>query len=191
MPKAATARRPLERQRRERGAAALRSFETIRLLLAEPQTKSGLKEELGCSISSVERLIQDIEGAGLTLDSERSAPKLNAEGAPKYHSESGQYVLYRLLPETLTRRLASRRRRDNDSTTAQLLDMIHLLEGKKHTPGDLAKRLECSRRTVERLFHVLRGAGLTLDSERSGREVYYSLPSETLATMLGQAALKG
>ena len=187
MPTTAAARKKPERERRERGSAALRSITTMRLLLAEPQTKTGLQEKLACSPSSVVRLLQDIEDAGLKLESERSTPKLNADGEPKYRSEFGKHVYYWIDPKTFMKRLSSRKRREHDSTTAQFLDAIHLLESQKRTPGDLAKRLDCSRRTVERLMQVIQSAGLTLDSERSGREVYYSLPRDTLSTVLGTA----
>jgi hypothetical protein len=38
---------------------------------------------------------------------------------------------------------------------------------------------------VERLVHALTAAGFTLESERSGREVFYSLSREVVQKVLG------
>jgi biotin operon repressor len=199
MPKTATAKKKPERQRRERGSAAVRAITTVRLLLEGPRTKTELRDRFSCGYSTIDRLFQDIEDAGLKIETERSPPKLDELGEPKYGrvvvnkhgrrqylpATGGQRVFCRLDPEAVRKRLDSGRKRTADSTAAQLLDAIHLLEGQKRTPGELAKLLDCSRRTVERLVHALTAAGFTLESERSGREVFYSLSREVVSKVLG------
>ncbi len=212
MPKTAAARKKKPRAKRpprERGYIAARAITVMRLLLEEPQTKTGLKGALACSPSTIERLLADIEGAGMALKAQGSPPKLDEVGLPKYGSERGQRVFYSLDRETVRKNLDGRRKRNGDRTTARSLDailsVIHLLEGERRTSGDLAKRLDCHRRTVERLLRAIEAAGFTLEVTRaesqskaggywshrgwvksqSGVEVFYSLSREVVSKVLG------
>lgn len=75
--------------------------------------------------------------------------------------------------------------RERGAAITTILAAMKLLLRHGRTPGDLATDLELSRRSVHRLLNAFESAGIKLESERSGREVYYRLSADVVKKELG------
>jgi DNA-binding MarR family transcriptional regulator len=77
------------------------------------------------------------------------------------------------------------RSRERSALLVQTFKAIRVLLQKPRRPLDLMEDLGCSRRTVHRLLNSLEDIGFKLQTEHSGREVFYRLEKEQVKKAVG------